>query len=85
MDMFALASHVRSFMQRNAGLRAVVVGLVVLFGAMITVRPAAGQFRDVGYTLEPGVQGIFEDDAGDQGEGESEGEEQDRQGGEPGP
>ena len=63
MDMFALASHFRSFMQRNAGLRAVVVGLVVLFGAMITVRPAAGQFRDVGYTLEPGVQGIFEDDA----------------------
>ncbi|MCS3702493.1 porin family protein [Salinibacter ruber] len=63
MDTSALASHFRSFMKRHAGLQAVAVGLVFLLGAMIAVRPAAAQFRDVGYTLEPGVQGIFEDDA----------------------
>jgi len=53
----------RSFRWRRAGLQASVVGFVFLMAALIVVRPAAGQFRDVGYTLEPGVQGIFEDDA----------------------
>jgi len=52
-----------SIIRRQAGLQAFAVGLLLALGAGIIARPAAGQFRDVGYTLEPGVQGIFEDDA----------------------
>jgi len=43
-------------------LLSVACGALVLLLGVLTVRPADAQFRDVGYTFEPTVQGIFEDD-----------------------
>ena len=37
------------------------IGLLVLLSAMMA-QPAAGQFRDVGYTFEPTVQGVLQED-----------------------
>ena len=37
--------------------------LVLLFVGSTLVAPTVAQFRDVGYTFEPTVQGVFEDDA----------------------
>jgi hypothetical protein len=56
---FRLVSCVR----RRTGLSALALFLVLLLGIGGIASPASAQFRDVGYTLEPGVQGIFEDDA----------------------
>ncbi len=46
----------------SAILQVPAVGLAFLL-CFLTARPADAQFRDVGYTLEPTVQGVFEDDA----------------------
>ena len=62
MDISAF-SRLASFVRRRTGVRAVVLALLLVLGAGVVASPASAQFRDVGYTLEPGVQGIFEDDA----------------------
>ena len=56
-------SRLASFVQRRSTRSAVAFALLFVLGAGIAASPASAQFRDVGYTLEPGVQGIFEDDA----------------------
>ena len=47
---------------RTTVLSAASVGLALLL-CLLMPRPAAAQFQDVGYTFEPTVQGVFEDDA----------------------
>lgn len=47
---------------RRTGFWALAIALATVVGTAIP-RQAAAQFQDVGYTFEPTVQGIFEDDA----------------------
>ena len=57
-------SRLRTFVRWVSGRHLLALGLGVVLGALVAARPATAQFRDVGYTLEPGVQGIFEDAPG---------------------
>lgn len=56
------SSRFRTVARGGVGVGIPVVALALLLVAT-GARPATAQFRDVGYTFQPGVQGIFEDDA----------------------
>lgn len=56
----SVLSRLRHYARRNAFHLIAALSLVLLLAAMMA-RPAAAQFRDVGYTFEPTVQGVFEE------------------------
>ncbi|MEF8865090.1 MAG: hypothetical protein V5A20_04940 [Salinibacter sp.] len=56
-------SRLLAFVRRVSGAQVLFVTGGLLLAALMAARPATAQFRDVGYTFEPGVQGVFEDDA----------------------
>ncbi|MEF8816360.1 MAG: hypothetical protein V5A58_06200 [Salinibacter sp.] len=56
-------SRLLAFVRRVSGAQVLFVTGGLLLAALMAARPVTAQFRDVGYTFEPGVQGVFEDDA----------------------